>query len=891
MDDPYEIGGRRGDRGDRGRGARGARGQTRGRQQQGPVSRPRLNAQQRGELILQGFDAIPRFRYSDLIGITRDLFATSEELVTRNNNVPYVPAAGRGRGAAAGAIQRNTNILNRTNFAIRQRNNLSTLLPGPAVAPTPERDVPDAAAMPALAAVPPANVIAAPPFAQQPSLNAGVPPTAAQAQILVEKGILDPTQVNTNDTDNDANNRKADREIFYNQIKNILSYGVGELKDAGSNADITTFLANKSDEAITLYRREKATPAVPIPQADLIRFKTLSDNFEAGADNLERIAKAIFATSDTDDYADSYDFYTNIERLYEQKFEITSLIEEAKAAISVKLPKAGGALEDLDQAQAAARQEKIDEKQEEYNLKLEKLQQESLRIDRTIADWNGRLARPIVSAVDRKKADEELAKLFTESEKNISGFQTVLDEINSSRTGNWFDFVKTKSDNYVDIAGILFQTKKERIEAEKKQKEATAKFLNASANQRAIDDCLRNMKNVSTAKCDRITQIREIYRRAKEIEEAKNKLVQNAALMLNPSRGVLKYNDSLSDGQRMKLFEDLEKDMTRTYEQWVGLTIGDGALNPPRTGKYPIDPPPPFYTAPPGGTPQQITQYENNVKEFKREYDIFFNTYLTKVVSSSASYGESSLPGNAKLNELTASNEQYRRFKNPQIPPAAAAPVITDEDLYEIHFRTNTKKAIQLIDEQRNLIKLAKGGGDLVRQEIDSQKKAIDVRTESLMADYEKVKSLPTGIEKSEESTRKCFNEGFDKSKRERDDLLRQELAKFKADYDTELVSVEKEYKENLIKAKNEVREVQEAPRRKDPKDMTADELEKEYSQLLSSVQQLDDRIKQNRPEDSRRIQEFQGRLSNLRVKLAEVGRLRKPAGGYRHSTRRQAMY
>jgi hypothetical protein len=873
---------------DRGRGPRGQ--QNPGRQQ-GPVSRPRLNAQQRGELILQGFDAIPRFRYSDLMGITTDLFATSEDLVTRNNNVAYVPGGGRG-GAA-----RNASILDRTNSAINRRNIFTRILsPPPAL--IPQRNAVGAGGAPVIlplaGALIPFNAVAAP-----------VAPTAAQAGILVQNGILNPTDVNTNDTDNDSNNRKADREIFYSQIKNILSYGVGELKDPGSDDQVTTLLANKSDEAVSLYLGEKSNLPVAITAVQLADFKTLSDNFEADADKLEKIAKAIFATSDTDDYADSYDFYANIERLYEQKFEITSLVEDAKNAVSVKLPTTGGALGDVDEALAAATDEKAKEKQEEYSLKLRKLEQDSLLIERKIQEWNGRLARPIVTAVDRRKADEELSKLFTESEKNISGFQAVLDEINSSRTGDWFKYVQEKSDNYVDIAGILFQAKKERVEAEKAQKEATAKFLNASANQQAIDDCLKDMKNVSTAKCDRITQVREIYRRAKEIEEEKNKLVQNAALMLNPSRGVLKYNDSLSDGQRTKLFEDLENDLRNTYEEWVGLKIDDSPLPAiparrqggqplQRVARYPNALPNPvpnalpnataFYITPAATTPAEQIDINGKIENFKREYDIFFNTYLTKVVSSSANYGDATLPGNKFLKDLTESNEAYKNFKEGRT-------VITPQQLYETHFRTNTKNAIKIINEQRNLIKLASGGGDLVRQEIDAKKQKTDENTEELMADYEKVKSLPTQIEKSEETTRKCFNEGFDKSKRERDEALKQEIAKFKSDHDSELISVEKEYKENLIKAKNEVKEVQENPRRKEPKDMTPDELEKEYANILSNVQQLDDKIKQNKPEDARRLPDMQNRLAALRTKLAEVGRLRKPKGGFTHSTRRQIMY
>lgn len=699
-----------------------------------------------------------------------------------------------------------------------------------------------------------------------------------QVDALVTNGIIEP--------DNDA-----ERQLFYTSIKNILKYGLGELEDAGSDALIRGTLEKASGLSRSLSNQEK--DGTPIDVANVNKFKTVSENFETAATALERIEKAIMATSDTFDFADGYEFYANIENLYTQKFQILSLIDDAKDSIEKKLMTGGLTLEDLKQR---ATEEKAKEVEEDYNAKLKKLEDQQEAIDREVTFWNGKLAGA-VSIEERRNADKKLTELFTATQKTIETGNVIQAELLSSRTGEWFDYVEEKSDNYVDIAGILFQTRKERIEAEKKQKEATARFLNATSIQKSIDDCLKDMKNISTAKCDRINQVREIYRRAKEIEANKSELVQNAALMLNPSRGAMKFSDELNNGQRLKRFEVFISDMTSTYQQWTGTNLDDTPAMR-RNGKYPIG----FYVDPGNETAIQTDTRESKIRAFKRDFDIFFNTYLSQVVTSSAIYGEESSSENDDLNKLKASNLIYSSNKDgsrvnmPQTIPlpagaAARGPPVEIPELYTTYFKENTKLAIKILQKQQTLLKLMTQGGDLVRQQIDQIKRDVDEKSEKLFLDYETVKTLPTEIERSEETVRKCFNEGFDKTKREKEAALKEEIAKIKSAYDSELVFVEKEYKENLIKAKNEVREVRETPQRKEFKDMSPDELEREYNQLLSSVQELDNKIKQNRPEDSRRIPELQGRLSNLRAKLAEVGRLRKPAGGYRHATRRRRVY
>ena len=192
------------------------------------------------------------------------------------------------------------------------------------------------------------------------------------------------------------------------------------------------------------------------------------------------------------------------------------------------------------------------------------------------------------------------------------------------------------------------------------------------------------------------------------------------------------------------------------------------------------------------------------------------------------------------------------------------------------------------------LLKLSEGGGDLVRQQLDGKTRQTNDETTTLMSDYQTLKSGPSEVERLEESVKKCFNEEFDKSKKKIEEGLKKELDGFKMEYESELKSVEKEYKDNLLKAKNEVRENRDRPPMKSYRDMTPEELETEYQRLLSEVQRIDNRIKENRPEDASKIGQFRGQLDAVRNKLREVGQIRKvvvpPAGGsrYHHRTIRR---
>jgi chromosome segregation ATPase len=159
------------------------------------------------------------------------------------------------------------------------------------------------------------------------------------------------------------------------------------------------------------------------------------------------------------------------------------------------------------------------------------------------------------------------------------------------------------------------------------------------------------------------------------------------------------------------------------------------------------------------------------------------------------------------------------------------------------------------------------------------------------MEDYENLKSLPTEIGKSEENVKKCFNEGFDKSKKEKESALKDEIVSIRAARDSELKTIEAEYKSNLTKLKSEIKESKERQGRKEYKDMNSQELDAEYQRVLAEVQRLDDRLRENRREDADKIPGLRNQLDGFRSKLAEIGRIRKAASGgnrYHHRTIRK---
>jgi len=670
-----------------------------------------------------------------------------------------------------------------------------------------------------------------------------------QVNTLVINGVINPDD-------------EDDRKLFYTSVKNILRYGVGELEDAGSDASIRGVLDQKINKS-----RRISSARIPATPADINEFKTVSEIFQTTATKLERIERAIMATADTFDYADGYEFYANIENLYTQKFEIQSLIDDVKDSIQTKLMTGGDDLEDFKET---ATREKAEEVTEDYNKKLQKLQNQRDKLDQEIAVWNGKLAGAI-GLDERRLADKRLMDLFTETQKNIETVQNVSDELISSRTGNWFDFVETKTDNFVDIVGVLFKTRKERVESERKQKEATAKFLAGVKIQKNIEDCLKDMKTISTSKCDRINQLRELHRRAKEIEEKKSDIVQNAALMLNPSRGIAKYNDDMTNAQRIRRFEELHRSIDTTYRKISTM--------------YPT-------------APAQATE-----THFRREF-VELSRLFDAVETSAAMYGDNpNSVDNQDLVEFKAKNKEFNDSYKLIDATAAAAPVapavaappqqirpntpIPINDLYDVHFVANNARALRILEKQITLLKLSEGGGELVRQQIDGKMRQTNNETVTLMDDYQTLKSLPSEIEKTEESVKKCFNEGFDRSKKQIEDALRKDLDGFKMDYESELKYVEKEYKDNLLKAKNEVKENRDRPPVKNYKDMSPEELETEYQRLLAEVQRIDNRLKENRPEDASKIGQFRGQLDAVRNKLKEIGQIRKvvapPAGGSRY--------
>ena len=630
--------------------------------------------------------------------------------------------------------------------------------------------------------------------------------------------------------------------------------------DAAIAAAVPTANAAEQTAIDNLTRALEKAKLVVIEPGNIEKFKTLSDEIETAAARMERIEKAIVSTSDIQDYADGSDFYQVVQKLYEQRFQISSLISDTKYLLSEKIeapkPRRGGALTQ-DQIRERATSEKAAKLREDAQVKLRDLQLKDESIQRQINNVNTKLANA-VTYDERRIADKELGELFKQTEETIKGVQDVQKELESSRTDQWFDIVESKTENYVEFANSLYEARKKRLEAEIKQKEETARFATANAIKLLMDNCLKDLKGVSTKKCDRINSLREIYTTAKDIEAKKSELVQNAALMLNPSRGTAQYTDGLNDGQRIKRFEDLEKTLTAEYTNSMKVTYPD------------------------------VASASNPKSRFRQDYANFARL-LREVSKSAAFYGPNQdSPDNTDLASLRENMAEYDRKAGEEV---GSPNYIANNVLYNTHFEASYKFAMNVLKKQKLLLDLTTRGGELVRQKIDATKRETDDATTKLMEDYENLKSLPTEIGKSEENVKKCFNEGFDKSKKEKESALKDEITSIRATRDSELKTIEAEYKSNLTKLKSEIKESKGREGRKEYKDMNSQELDAEYQRVLAEVQRLDDRLRENRREDSDKIPGLRNQLDGFRSKLAEIGRIRKAASGgnrYHHRTIRK---
>ena len=605
-------------------------------------------------------------------------------------------------------------------------------------------------------------------------------------------------------------------------------------------------------QLIDLARLFNAAKQVSVTPEKISEFKNLSDQFETVANSIEPIQRAIVSTSDVWDYADGYDFYGVIQNLYQKQFETEALIADTTYLLSEKIPARGGAVS-KEKMREIATAEKSTKLREDAASKLRDLQLKNEKVTRRITDWNSRLAAGVLTYQGRVDAEKELKSLFKEFEDATKGVYDVQKELESSRTDRWFETLEEKTSNYVEFADALLAARKKRIEAEIKAKETTAKFATANTIKRLIENCLNDLKGVSTKKCDRINSLRELNRTAKEIEAAKSDLISKAQLMIDPSRGTAQFSDELTDGQRIKRFEDLKKVITQESQSFVenNVTVNNNPIN-------------------------------NNVM-----FRTNFNQYaviLKQVADSSAFYGNNlSSKTNEDLAELRRNVEEYEKRKNELLTSPDIIPI---DELLHKYFDRSTELAKKILDSQPVLLSLTKGGGELVRQQIDANKRQVDQATEKFMAEYEESKSLPRDIQRSDQAAKNCFNEGFSASKKEKEAALKEELVSIKAGVETQMKKVEEEHTTNVAKLKDEVVKTQEL--KKELKDLSQEELDKKYGNILNEVEILDRKIKENKPEDAEKIPIFTERVALLRTKLSDIGKLRNPpAVGGRRATRR----
>jgi len=642
---------------------------------------------------------------------------------------------------------------------------------------------------------------------------------------------------------------KGDSQLFYrNLLELIIQGGIERYTNAGV-PEANSLLATIKDLEREIKNVLKAQ--LSNDNADVVQLtnqiKDISEAIQADADETMAIKNAGTAITTLDDNVPET-AYDQIEKLEKLKLGLHFLKEDLEYNTASRLPpKVGGARATIESARDKATAEKVKELREEVDKQQSALVRQQESIDRQIVSLRERLIDPLSTPQQVKDATDKIAKLNTETEEIIKKAHAVEDKLLDPKVDSWFQIVETKTEDYVKMVRLLYEKREKRIDAEENAKKLSVEFLALKGIDTIITKTVDSLKEVSGKKCERIGSLREVYRSMKEIEKQKLKLVENAALMLNPSRGVANFSqDSVSRDNASRI---------RNFDKIAGL------LREEHTSllrKYPASPP--------------AATFKTDFKEFA--------PLIAEVGKISGLYGtDPNSDDNRDLVTLRQHIEDYNTHTDAKGESTFQLP-----NLYDQFFTEDYATSIRILEKQKTLLMLTTDGGDLVRQEVDRQERVVSTQTERVLAEYTKLKALPKEIDVSQEKSNKIYDEEYEKSIKQKKDSIKDELEKIKKQKEEEKEKIQKLFKEDLDKLKNEPKQVQTGQKGKeDYSAMTDEQIQSKKAAAEVGLADMrkklgdsayDEKKKKGLPDQIRQMQQKLDEINR------EISRRRKATGG-----------
>lgn len=141
---------------------------------------------------------------------------------------------------------------------------------------------------------------------------------------------------------------------------------------------------------------------------------------------------------------------------------------------------------------------------------------------------------------DTKYINELLGEAY-DQEKEKSKY---IDDI--AHPEHRFEKILNKFKTESQLVSWLEKAKTENIKATAESKKANQKLKALSTMKESIDDCVEKMKKTLNYKCDMIMQYRNILDQSKQLEINQKTIVDLAALMVDPGRGIDNARDAMA---------------------------------------------------------------------------------------------------------------------------------------------------------------------------------------------------------------------------------------------------------------------------------------------------------------------------------------------------------
>lgn len=645
-----------------------------------------------------------------------------------------------------------------------------------------------------------------------------------------------------------------DQELFYRDILELIIRGGTErytneagVPDASGLLDAIKSLEGDIKNVLKAHLSNDNASVIRLTT----QIKDASEAIQKDADEIMAIKNAGTAITILDDNVPEM-AYDQVEKLEKLKLDLYFLKEELEYNLASKLPpKVGGARATIESARDKATAEKVKELREEVEKQQLAIVRQQESIDRQIVSLRQRLVDPLVTPAQVKEATDKIAKLNTETEEIIKKAHAVDDKLTDPKVENWFQIVETKTEDYVQMVRLLYEKREKRVDAEETAKKLSVEFLALKSIDTIMTKTVDSLKEVSGKKCERIGSLREVYRSMKEIEKQKLKLVENAALMLNPSRGVANFSQDSTSRDNASRIRNFDKIKGLLQEEYSSLLR-----------KYPS----------PAAGRQVAPTFKTDFKEFA--------PLIAEVGNISGMYGtDPNSDDNRELVTLRAHIEDYNTHTD-----AKGESTFQLDNLYDQFFTQDYNTAIRILERQKTLLMLTTDGGDLVRQEVDRQERVVSTQTERVLAEYTKLKALPKEIDVSQEKSNKIYDEEYEKAIKQKKDSIKDELEKIKKQKEEEKEKIQKLFKEDVDKLKNEPKQVQNAQRGKeDYSAMTDEQLQSKKAGAEVGLADMrkklgdsayDEKKKKGLPDQIRQMQQ---KLDDIN---REISRRRKATGG-----------